>query len=120
MRVREITPKGARMAGPASAMQRLGEVASATEVAGLCTVLVSSEADASSCFISLTVPEQITGTDAQRLRAEMPVYLMGEGDRPLRSESLNRTFDNLCGAVDAAGRLVLTRMRPADTTIKPS
>lgn len=107
MKVSTLTPDSARLSGPASAMQKLGEVATANEVMGLVTLVVMSEAGRQNCFVSLSCPEQITREDAGRLKTEMPVFLMGENERPMRSENVSGQFANLCGVVNE-GKLYLT------------
>jgi len=119
MQVLTVTPPDARLEGPASAMQKLGEIATANEMLGLCTLVVMSEADKQNCFVMLDVPKQITHEDARKLTPEMPVFLMGEGERPLRSENVTSQFADLCGVVND-GRLFLTSRAPAASGMRLS
>ncbi len=119
MQVLTVTPSDARLTGPASAMQKLGEIAMTNEVMGLCTLVLMSEADKQNCFVLLDVPNQITREDLSKLKPEMPVFLLGETERPLRSENVTSRFSDLCGVV-SDGRLILTSFAPSHTGMRLS
>lgn len=108
-----VTPESARAKGPAAAMQSLGEVALVSEVMGQHAILLADDESGSSHFVSLDVGRDIKLEHAEQLQAGMKAYLVGENQRPLRSENLATTFERLVGVVDN-GCLFLTRPAAAN------
>ncbi len=98
--------------GPAKAMQELGTIELASEVLDMQTLVILNNASQRSCIVSLSVPDQISRNDANKLTTGMPVVLIGEEQPAMRSEDLSHQFAGLCGSV-SQGRLVLGTRAPA-------